>query len=291
MKEKVLKYIIELVFIFIIPLALLATCFKQEKVYDENNNEVEKYISYDNGIFREYNDNLEYINILNYNQYFSSYDSSFNVIIDSVDNNIRNVRYVNNSGYLGCSFNPNYTDHYYIIYFTISNLVGELKLNYFYNNSFHYILNITSNGNYILKFQSHGNGLLGIYKADSSEATFTISNFGYTDIDLMFGDSSIITTNIFKSIINVEEYHEYVDSEIINYYSNDLLSTNYEINYTWYYRIFNQLFDTLQINNNYILQIIITYTLLLLVMWFIWHILYLPLDFICSKLLFDRVDK
>lgn len=254
MKEKNIKFILELIFIFIIPLVLLATCFKQEKVYDENNNEVEKYLTFNN-IF-VFND--ETIQLYKY--------ESVETLVEST----------NNFDF----WNNHKSDDYLYIYIDYSTIATE-SIFFKYGSS-----------DYSLTFDVEND-----FETIDNLVDFNYDSHGYiiTDEEIVYNNKTYIKYDKVNGILN--NYNLDVDTEYNNSFKFLVYSNVFEyvpymiISDNVINRFISYIYDTLGISTNWVLQFIVIYTLLWLVMWFIWHILYLPLDFICSKLLFDRVDK
>lgn len=288
MNKKNLKLIMELIFIFIFPIAFMLISVKSEVVntYDENGNllTTEKIFDFsEDTILRDYNDNLQYINYLNYNNNYNILNNN-NIAYDPINFtiNVKNLSpnyNFNNDDYLLLSFNQSVRNHYFYIKIISSNSSFYLKS--YYNDAVYYVNNsyVINNISPIIALGYNNAMLVGIYDL----------KILCIDLTIMFGSGYEPTKSDFEVIMN-DFYYDYsiVDSIELIYYSNDIISSDYEYNYTWYSKLFNELYDDLQINNNIVLKLITTYIILWVIMFLVWHLLYRFIDFMVH--LFDRKE-
>lgn len=282
-KEKI-KLIMELIFIFIIPLILLTISidFKTVKTYDTNNNELtkEKTLKYDNLILNEYL-NPKYSNYLDYNQqmtimnsgidYYAPYGTLINGTYKSTNsNNICGIEFLHNfiSGhkYYICIEIDTSINSDYLLYITDSCL--DLA-NGTFNNGINIIDNI---------FTSSNQNKLVIHLDRTTIASinqeWTFNKYYLIDLTQMFGSGyEPINKNEIELIIN-KEPQEYITSKIITIKSNNIISENNSINYTPIGVVKNVLTDALNINNTITINIIYDYTILWIIMFILWHIIY-----------------
>lgn len=291
MREKNLKLIMELIFIFILPLLLL--CFSSSITvnnnftYDSNGNYVKelssKKLMFDNSFIKFENG---YINKLNFNQLVNlenKIESNTDYDFKFENGLVRIIGLPKSYYYIGSQNIQVYENHKYLL----TNYNCKVPIDSINENSFIIFEGesiICSMENYSTVNYNFGTSIA------TEQANFEIClspNIMYNiefypqiyDLTQMFG-SGKEPNNIeeFSKYINVNEYHNYTQSEIIEFVSDSIISENYKINYTIWGKIKNLLIDNLSINDSIILDIIICYTMLWFIMFVIWHFFYLFFD-------------
>lgn len=255
----------ELIFIFIIPLGiLLINCNYQNTIeYDNNGNyqSTEKHIEftppfdYDNGYVNKI-DNFNLLESFNNGYYWTSN----NVLFDGY-----NQTTIKNTSEIFVYSNTTYYFYYY----------GPI------NPLYIYVWVVDSNDN-ILDNQI-------VYP----NTTYTPLANGYLKFFLEFG-SDLINPNDVKLCFNISvswANGNYVPfgQPLILYTNTDISGQNH-INYTIWGQLKNLIVENLQLQDNFIIDIIISYTILWFTMFVIWHFFYWVFDGIVH-LFIDWVDK
>lgn len=298
--KKITRWI-ELIFIFGIPLLLLILCmqFKTINTYDENNNIItsEKILD-----IKE----LDFISTQEKTYKSISYINNEKIINDIINENYYKValnQYIFNKYLFNLSYmyteDLDYEEYFYIdddmplIWFDLKRKV---------NNNIYNVANFElrigmsdkndnlGDENWEELIKQNKNFKLYIY---DENYTWNIE-YGINETYWLDNNGKIII-NIEKLINEIkaktgERLEElFIDNVIItNLYSNntmesDCLFTNTEIetktiNENAISKVLNIMYDSLGINNNIIIQLIIIYTLLWIIMFIIWHIFYLPFN-------------
>jgi len=275
MNRKVIKYILELFYIFIIPLLFIVATseidISKEYIYDNDGNfdvsAETKKLTFNNSIIKYTYDPL-YTNYLNFNQ-LANWKYTINT-----DDSVPMVLYIDNSGsrknhkfYIKSNFNdiqiwgsddqfqeywsglPTTRDFY-----TTTNAISTLP----YNNMF--IRNYPTN-NYLTNY-----GEIELY----------IEVFDLTQIYGIGYEPSTIQE--FEETFN-NNYYNQTQSQIIVIQDNNIISSNYVVNYTIWGNIKSSFVSGLDLNSDsLVLDIVFCYIILWFVMFLSWHIIYLLFD-------------
>lgn len=250
MKEKNIKLIMELIFIFILPLLILLPCVSIYNDYE--------YDSYGNYVSS--NKIIKFDNIFEYG------DSGYN--IELLDYRIFRVSDRND--------NPSIYDNVYITSNTLYLRLQDASNNIIYCPSFL----VMYNGSYHINIATanpfpNGSTNLLIYDLPLTNSNFlVINNVVYYSVNSLLSDLLTIDTGSFGygiyNLINIQ----YVPATIYTYsiyeYNDLSLLGKYKLLFTEY----------LNFNDSPILDLFISYNFLWLMMFISWHLMYAFLDFV-----------
>lgn len=270
MKERHLKLIMELIFIFIIPLILMACTSEIKRNYEYDNlgnfETSELELSFDNSIIKYTNDK-QYINYLDFNQDFDYRSiNTFNESgLDLINNNDGSITITGTSSA--------------VVAFPISSdlIIGHK----YYIQGATSVINIYDSNNPLYTTDTIAELVNGNYWGVRILSGYQINEtiyFQVVDLTKMFGVGNEPTTVQEYKDIMVNQFYDYTESQIIQYESNSIISDNYRINYTLWGNIKSLIVDNLQLNDSILLDLIICYTILWFIMFIIWHMLYLFFD-------------
>lgn len=246
MKTKHLKLIMELIFIFIIPLILICGTSTIEKtyVYDNSGNyqTSQTELSFDNSIIK-YSDG--YKNIINdFNVWNEDWeDGSYNIYGSKVPNDetIRSKDKIN--------VIPQQT-----YYFHSSTNFSIICL--YYNDTFVDAIGLNNNSSYTIP-------------SNVNQLAFALSG-GYGNT---YKNDTIINISVGWANGNYVPYGR----PLILITDTDVSGQN-NINYTAWGNIKNLLVNNLELNDSILLDLIICYTILWFLMFILWHFFYLFFD-------------
>lgn len=311
---RLLKRIVEMVFIFLVPLMLLLFGLKINKVYDENNNLTSQYLTYENGIFREYNGDYQYENILYKNEilqnnllnnenrlyrWVSNSPAYAPIEYDPINNAIKQTFNSNPSAaYIGGIANGttfNYIKgHTYLLQFSMLSTINTQMCFYAPGFGYYQPINVSANTwttyQKLIYISSSGSSTFNYFNNNNTYMSFTTEDyilykdFQIVDLSVMFGSNYIPSIEDFNNYTN-NSIIDYGDSSDIVIQSNDLISDYYNINYTWYNNALVSLSEHLQFNNNFMIQFIFMYLILIMLNLLLWYVFYVPFDMLFGLLL------
>lgn len=282
MKEKNIKLIMELIFIFILPLLFILpnVSINNNYVYDNDGNfeTSSKELTYDSIVYNEY-----YKNYLDFNQLLNS--------------DVPKVIVENENFYSWCSV---VIDHIYLAI----------------------VQNNCTNG-YIQFWESQTN--TGVWSIDSNNLNkgqlayndvnykfLTITDYDYLsirssvnsgvggsiwqpelfDLTQMFGSGyEPNTIDELSNYIDLSIYYNFTESDIIEYNTDSIISSNYNLVKSPFIYIKDLISGFLNIDkNNISFNIVIDYTSIWFLMFVLWHFVYCLFDFIIHLIRIKRKE-
>lgn len=260
MKKSKIKYIFELVFIFVLPLLFIVCCFNIQKQYTYDNSGNYETSNYT----LVFNSPIE----LNTHEIVSNHTFiGYEVINEySADDNISTCIIDMSNNYLEYNYYVNVKD------FDIINYYGEMSFRSYNDNEIDLGSNNTLeiwNTNATILYNISGNNNGGDWWDDNIILIDAPSFYTYLNDEANYYNMNINTYYIGEGYFNIYvakylDYNSYVETENINLFG----------------KIENLICNTLQISNNIVLDILIVYTFLWFIMFIIWHLFYLTIDFL-----------
>lgn len=276
MNIKRLKYIMEMIFIFILPILFILPCIKVEDnyIYDNegNYNSSSKEIVFNSPFDLSVN-TIEEETFLT-SSYLASIDSTYEV---SYNSQYDWLELTDGDDFL---FYPNGGTIWFLEEDTGDNWENQTYSFYVYiENSSTGVFNCTLHygGNF-------GNDRVDVIPEDEYDAEmFTIyNNNGY--------NANMISISQVLLFLEGQRYYECIPNinfihfddlcyRVVNRYTNvNVITENEDL--TIYGKIKSLFVNYLQINDSILLDFVMTYTILWIIMFIIWHLIYLLLDFL-----------
>lgn len=287
---KKVKLIVELAFIFLLPLLFIAlTCsIKTVKEYDENNNEINKESYIESSYpFSDFKNDNHYINTLNFNNNIVVNNNLVNQgLTPSIDDNdiitlsgISNTTYSNiTQGYL-----PIVNHKYYIKMISIANPNNISFYWSFFNAGYNSIGSQNIGNSWIIEPYYVSNSYTGI-QGFTANTDFNNVKFKVLccDLTLMFGagfEPSLVDCDIIFNNLDIDIYSYTVSEEVV-YYSDIQLSSDFIYNYSPWGSFIHLVIDYLYLADTPLLRILLMYFIMFMIMFLLWHVVYLPIDWI-----------
>jgi len=277
MKEKNIKLIMEMIFIFILPLMFILPAIKitDNYIYDNNGNYAssDKSISYDsigyNDYYKNYLDFNQLINITNSTGSISGIDYSIsNGIINATGTATADDTIV--FGYFQLPLGDKYFINYNIVSVNGIYRVGD------FNNGF------SISTDYTGAFYVIDSGVtlaLQFYSGQSFNIIYFYNIFNLTQ---MFGSGyEPSTIEELSNYIDLSVYHNYTESDEIIFASDEPIAKSNILVKSVVANLKELISNVLLIdNNNVVFNLVVDYCGLWLIMFVVWHLLYAILDFI-----------
>lgn len=307
MTKSHIKLIMELIFIFILPLGIILASISCEKAmtYDENGNQLteEKHIEYNNVILNE--GTGKWINTYKINQLLDNNKEPFsnNYYSPTSGQSWWTIQTNKVFGYIKYNYalRYNYTTtfelkytigHYY--YFNVnaqndaSNSTIRWRITGLYTNSTEqgighefYVLNGTNDNEMILYcWGASNNNSSFLINKDTNDSTTAHLNINYMqmiDLTEMYGQGyEPTTTQEVKDLIGNNVYPK--GTTELTTIDTTQKTAYAEQDLTIWGKLKNLIIDNLQLTDNIIVDIILSYTIIWFIMFIIWHFFYLFFD-------------